>query len=208
MLHALWSTAIKGRRDSLVFNFYQGGVSLALAAGVLPLVDLAEIGSTVWRWLTLTAVAHALYFYWLTLGATVIYGLADKAAMASLAGQPWSSPVPRSVVYYTLLASSSALLFSPVVLAQRGLRMVWAGRRANAVPASVASLLGLVGYGLILKALETAPASYTVAVRQSSVLFVIVLGVLQLRETPGRARVLGAIATVLGVGLIAVFGGP
>ena len=59
----------------------------------------------------------------------------------------------------------------------------------------------------ILKALETAPASYTVAVRQSSVLFVIVLGVLQLREN-GRTRILGAAATVVGVGLIALWGGP
>ena len=38
--------------------------------------------------------------------------------------------------------------------------------------------------------------------------FVLVLGVFRLRETPGRVRVLGGAATVLGVGLIAVFGGP
>lgn len=281
LLHALWSTSIKGSRDPLVFNFYQGGVTLTLTALVLPLVDFGEIPGPVWRWLALTAVAHALYFYWLTrafehgdltlvypiarstpaflplvsvpvlgeqlspgglmgiavvvggmwlvqlgpglqaraflspaarfafltLAATVVYGLADKAAMAELAGVRWSSPVPRAVTWYTLLSFGSLLLFSPVVLARRGPAVVRAGARASLLPASVASLLGLVGYGLILRALETAPASYVVAVRQSSVLFVLVLGVLRLHETPGRSRVLGGVATVLGVGLIALFGG-
>ena len=193
LLHALWSMSIKGSRDPLVFNFYQGGVSLALALVVLPLVAFEEISPTVWRWLALTVVAHALYFYWLTRALergdlTLVY-------------------VPRAVVFYTLLASVSALLFSPLVLARRGFRAVRAGARVNALPASLASALGLLGYGLILKALETAPASYTVAVRQSSVLFVIVLGVLQLREN-GRTRILGAAATVVGVGLIALWGGP
>lgn len=282
LLHAVWSTSIKGSHDPLVFNFYQGGVTLALAASVLPLLDFGGIPAPVWRWLALTAVAHALYFYWLTrafehgdltlvypiarstpaflpiaavpllgeqlspgglvgifvvvagmwmvqvgpalqlqaflspaarfamltLAATVVYGLADKAAMAELARGTWSSPVPRALAWYTLLAFSSLLLFSPIVLAQRGWRVVREGARANLLPASTASGLSVLGYGLILKALETAPASYVVAVRQSSVLFVLVLGVVQLRETPGRTRVLGAAATVLGVGLIAALGGP
>ena len=43
------------------------------------------------------------------------------------------------------------------------------------------------------------------AVRQSSVLFAVVLGVLWLRERPGRERVVGALATVVGVALIARF---
>ena len=53
----------------------------------------------------------------------------------------------------------------------------------------------------------TAPASYVVAVRQTSVLFAVVLGVAVLRERPGRPRVVGAAATVLGVALIARWGG-
>jgi drug/metabolite transporter (DMT)-like permease len=45
-----------------------------------------------------------------------------------------------------------------------------------------------------------------VAVRQSSVLFALLLGVLQLRERPGRPRILGGLATVAGVALIALSG--
>jgi drug/metabolite transporter (DMT)-like permease len=58
----------------------------------------------------------------------------------------------------------------------------------------------------VLQALATAPASYVVAVRQASVLFALLLGVLRLRERPGRPRVLGALATVAGVALIALYG--
>lgn len=280
LLHAVWSTSIKGSRDPLVFNFYQGGVTLALSAVVLPLVDYGEITPVVWRWLALTVVAHALYFYWLTcafehgdltlvypiarstpaflpliavpllgesispgggigiavvvlgmwmvhvgpglrwsaftslaarfayltLAATVVYGVCDKAVMAELARGPWSSPVPRFLAYYTILSFASMLLFSPMVLARRGLGIVRQAARATLLPASLTSLLGVFGYGLILKALETAPASYVVAVRQTSVMFAIVLGVFQLRETPGRTRILGGVATVLGVLLIALFG--
>jgi uncharacterized membrane protein len=61
----------------------------------------------------------------------------------------------------------------------------------------------VLSYSLILRALETSPVSYVVAVRQSSVLFAVALSALWLRERPGRPRVLGAVATVLGVALIA-----
>ena len=79
--------------------------------------------------------------------------------------------------------------------------------RSELWTASLASAVACVGYGLILKALETAPASYVVAARQSSVIFAVVMSVVQLRERPGRSRVVGAAATVLGVFLIARFGG-
>jgi drug/metabolite transporter (DMT)-like permease len=62
------------------------------------------------------------------------------------------------------------------------------------------------GYALVLAAMQTAPVSYVVAGRQTSVLFALVMGVLWLGETPGRPRMWGAAATVLGVALIAFAG--
>jgi len=43
-------------------------------------------------------------------------------------------------------------------------------------------------------------------VRQSSVLFAVALSALWLRERPSRPRVLGAIATILGIAMIALYG--
>ncbi|MBW2230052.1 MAG: EamA family transporter [Deltaproteobacteria bacterium] len=59
---------------------------------------------------------------------------------------------------------------------------------------------------LILEALAHAEVRHGVALRQSSVLIVLVLGVIFLRERPGRMRVAGAIASVAGVASIAVRG--
>ena len=55
-------------------------------------------------------------------------------------------------------------------------------------------------------AFERAPASYVVAVRQSSVLFAAWIGIAFLGERPDRGRLAGAAATVAGVGLIGLGG--
>jgi drug/metabolite transporter (DMT)-like permease len=70
--------------------------------------------------------------------------------------------------------------------------------------ALTAALISLGGYGLILKALETAPTRYVVTARQKSVLFVLVFSALLLKERPGWLRISGGAIMVLGVALIAI----
>jgi drug/metabolite transporter (DMT)-like permease len=125
--------------------------------------------------------------------------------MALLEAAPWSGALPRSIVYFFLLSFSHGVFFAPLAL-RRIPRGTWRtlpaaewARAAGAVAISLAS------YGLILEAYRRAPASYVVAVRQVSVLFAVAVGAFWLRERPGRARVLGALATVAGVALIALF---
>lgn len=281
LLHAVWSTAIKGSRDPLTFNLLQGVFTVVVGSAVLALADLGSLPPAVWRWLALTSVAHGVYIYWLsralehgeltlvypiarstpaflpliavplfgesislggglgivivvagmwlvqagatldwrrfatpaaryallTLGATVVYSLSDKGAMVALHEHAADSALPVAIVYYFLLAIGHLFVFGPLVLAQRGTRAIADAARSELGAATLASLIGMLGYGAILKALETAPASYVVAVRQASVFFALVLGIVSLRERPGRARLLGAAATVLGVALIARFGG-
>jgi len=147
----------------------------------------------------------ARYAY-LTLAATVAYSLFDKGAMASLAAAPWSSPVPRAVFYSLALGPVTALVYAPLVLGRRGGRAVLAAARCEWGRAILAALVSFASYTLILKAFETSPASYVVAARQTSVLFALLLGVIWLGERPGRTRIIGAAATVLGVALIALAG--
>jgi drug/metabolite transporter (DMT)-like permease len=280
LLHAGWSASIKGSRDPLVFNLLQEVPVIVLAGATLPLLEWSEIPAPVWRWLALTSVAHAYYFYWmsrayehgdltlvypiarstpaflpllavpllgepvsaggalgiavvvagmwlvhlgpglgwqdfaspaaryayLTLAATVVYSLADKGAMVGLTQAPWSSPIPRAVACLVLISCGNALLFIPLALRRRSLRRVVSAARSDLGAATAARAASFLGYGLILKAFETAPASYVVAVRQTSVIFAILLGVSRLRERPGRPRVVGALLTAAGVALIALFG--
>jgi drug/metabolite transporter (DMT)-like permease len=152
--------------------------------------------------LTGLATRYAL----LTLLSTVAYSLLDKAAMTRLAASAWPSPVSRAVTYSVLLQVSHTIAFAPLFFRARDLVALRAAAREQIVRAAGAAVISFVGYALILRAFETAVASYVVAVRQSSVLFAVALGALWLRERPSRPRVLGAVATVIGVALIALFG--
>jgi drug/metabolite transporter (DMT)-like permease len=156
------------------------------------------------RWRAFAEPA-ARYAY-LTLAATVGYSLLDKRAMAELASHPWSSVVPRALFWNLVLWSASGCLFAALVARRRGLHPLLAAARADLAGPTRAALVSLLGYTLVLQALASTPASYVVAVRQASVLFALVLGVLRLRERPGRPRILGAVATVAGVALIALYG--
>jgi drug/metabolite transporter (DMT)-like permease len=175
-------------------------------------LGIAVVVSGVWlvqgvdRWTLRELRQPAARFAFLTLAATVGYSLIDKAAMASFAQAPWRSAVPISLVYYLLLSTAHGALFTALVLRRRGAAAV----RAAATPAvlraaTLSSAASLVGYTLILQALATASASYVVAVRQSSVIFALALGSFWLRERPGTERIAGAVATVVGVALIAAF---
>ena len=152
--------------------------------------------------LTGLATRYAL----LTLLATVAYSLIDKAAMTRLAAGAWPGPVSRAITYAVLLQVAHALAFAPLFFRSRDLAALRAAARDQLPRAVAAAVISFVGYALILRAFETALASYVVAVRQSSVLFAVALGALWLRERPSRPRILGATATVLGVALIALFG--
>jgi drug/metabolite transporter (DMT)-like permease len=176
-----------------------GALGIAIVVGGMWLVHLQPGGH---RSSSQTAVRFAA----LTLLATVAYSLIDKAAMARFAASPWPGPVPRAIVYSLLLQVAHALAFAPLFFRARSPADLRAAARTQLARASTAALISFVGYALILRAFETSLASYVVAVRQSSVLFAVALGALWLRERPGRPRVLGALATVLGVALIAVFG--
>ena len=144
---------------------------------------------------------RAIYAYF-TLAATVVYSLVDKRAMQLLSAGDWDGPAPRAVVFYFLLCTSSALVFVPFAVRRLrpGAFAAVAGSELGRVLGS--AVVSFASYALILEALRTAPVSYVAAVRQTSVLFAVALGVVWLRERPGWLRIVGALATVAGVALI------
>ncbi len=145
-----------------------------------------------------------LGFAYLTLATTVAYGLLDKAAMMHLDVATWTSPIPRPIFFFFMLYLASSVFYAPLALWRRGTSRIREIAVTEWRSVLVAFMISVGSYGFILEALRTAPASYVVAVRQSSVLFVLVLSVLRLGERPGRGRVLGAGITGAGVALIAV----
>jgi drug/metabolite transporter (DMT)-like permease len=154
------------------------------------------------RWRSLAQ--PGLGFAYLTLGSTVAYGLLDKSAMGLLEEARWTSVVPRPILYFFMLYLACAVVYVPLSLRRLDRQSVAVTVRTEWRGALLALMIGLASYGLILQALRTAPASYVVAVRQSSVFFVVVLSMLWLGERPGPLRVFGAVLTVAGVALISV----
>jgi drug/metabolite transporter (DMT)-like permease len=150
--------------------------------------------------------SKAARFALATLAAGVGYSLFDKAAMATLGAAPWSSAIPRALVYGLLLSLAGTFVFAPLACWRSGSGLAARLRAGDLARASFASVVSYLGYALILAALATAPVSYVVAARQTSVLFALLMGVFWLRERPSRPRIWGAVATVAGVALIALAG--
>lgn len=143
-------------------------------------------------------------YAYLTLGTTVGYSLIDKEGMRILGEAPWSSPLPRAVLYMTLMY----VLYLPwfAFLARRSVRLVEVVTvlRKRTLTVFGAATIAFLSYTLVLHAMQTAPVSYVTAARQSSVLFALLIAVVVLRERPSRVRILGGIANVAGVVLIAL----
>lgn len=144
-------------------------------------------------------------FAYLTLATTVAYSLLDKEAMAGLDVAEWSAPLPRPVVFLVLIQ----VIYLPILVLLSGsrrvglvaLRRTW--RRQGRMIA-LGAACGFTSYALVLEAMREAPVSYVVAVRQTSVVFALLLALLWLGERPSRLRVLGVLGTVLGVVLISL----
>jgi drug/metabolite transporter (DMT)-like permease len=118
------------------------------------------------------------------------YTLVDKH------GVEHASPI----VYLELSMIVPAAGLVALTLARRGRAAV---RSAVGAPAVTAGLFAFGAYGLVLAALERAPAASVAAVRETSVVIATVLAAPVLRERVGAARLAGAVLVVVGVALLA-----
>ncbi len=150
--------------------------------------------------------APELVYAWLTLGTTVAYSLTDKFAMAQLHASPWAGPLPRPFAWYALLTLAAVCVRLPLALRAVGAQALVESMRCDRGRVLLSVVAGFVGYGLILHVLQTAPASYVVAVRQLSVMFAAGIAMRFLGEAPSAMRIAGAALTVAGVATIAVAG--
>ena len=188
-------------------------VAIPLGESVTPLgaVGIAIVVAGVWLVyggeLSLRKLfAPELVYAWLTLGTTVAYSLTDKLAMAQLHAGAWRGPLPKPFAWYALLTLASVCVRVPLTLGAIGAAEIAHSARSDPGRVLLSVLAGFVGYGLILHVLQTAPASYVVAVRQLSVMFAALIAMRFLGEQPSRARLAGAALTVAGVATIAIAG--
>jgi uncharacterized membrane protein len=151
--------------------------------------------------------AHARRSIWayVLLLISTGFSITDKRLMTELSALPWHSPLPRAVVAYFLPTIGAFAVILPYALWSLGAPKLAQVLRVRAGWIAGAGLATFASYALTLEALRTAQVSYVVAVRQCSVLFAVALAVWALRERPSRGRVLGALGTVTGVVVIALY---
>lgn len=129
----------------------------------------------------------------LTLLAVAAYSIVDKQAVTHF------HPVAFAFIYPWF---SIALLSAYITSAKKkgALRREWRLNRRSILACGV---LGIFGYFLILVAFSLERISYVVGLRQISVVFSVLLGVILLKERHGRQRMMSAIMIFIGVFLIA-----
>ena len=135
----------------------------------------------------------ATRYAFLTLVAVAGYSLVDKHAVTRF------HPVAFAFVYPWF---SIALLSGYLALVRKGaaLRKEWQVNRRSVI---ICGVLGIFGYFLILTALSFERISYVVGLRQISIVFSVLLGVIVLKERHGRQRMISSIMIFIGVFLIA-----
>jgi uncharacterized membrane protein len=106
------------------------------------------------------------------------------------------------VAYLELSLAGSALLYAPLAWRLRGGDALRAELRRPRSAVMAAASFG--AYGLVLAALQLAPAAAVAAVRESSVVIAALLAKPLLDEAIGLRRVVGAVAVAGGVALLAL----
>ncbi len=156
-----------------------GAIALIVAAIVwISWSPRRSIDRTGVRWALLTGVAISVY--------TVI----DAAAVRSSGG---------ALSYSVSLAGISGLGLAWLALRNRDLAGLLAPVRQRPVAVTVAAALNIGAYALVLFAATRAPVALVSAVRETSVVFGALAGVLLLNEPFGRRRLAGAAAVAVGI---------
>lgn len=137
-----------------------------------------------------------------TLASVISYTLVDKKGMVELRDVAVISRWMHAPLYFLLECTIADILFGVYILTQPrpALRDVWRKEWRGVIVAAVGSI---ASYCLILYVMQTETVSYIVTLRQSSVLLVVLVGWLGLREPYGRMRVMAATAMLVGFYLVA-----
>lgn len=143
----------------------------------------------------------ALWAY-ATLASVIAYSLIDKQGMSEFHRHSTAAPLWRAVTYYLMENTCSQGFYGAFTLIRFPRQRIAQIGRTEWKRTLVVVGLSLVSYSLILYVLMTEKVSYVTAIRQSSVIFVVLLGGYALKETYTKRRLIAAMMMVLGIFLM------
>ena len=137
-----------------------------------------------------------------TLGTVITYSLIDKAGMADFYAHSTQEHPWQPVSYFLAESIITTILFGGYILRSSPLQEVADIGRREWKKVIATGLLCMLSYMLILYVYMTESVSYVVALRQSSVIFAVLLGGYLLKESQTKLRFAAAVVMVIGVLLI------
>ncbi len=138
-----------------------------------------------------------------TLGSVIAYSLVDKQGMSEFHRYSTDSPWWHAGTFYLTENIISQTLYGVVCIVRFPRQLITQIGRAEWKRSLAVAALALISYSLILYVLMTEKVSYVTAVRQCSVIFVVLLGGYALKETYTKRRFVAAVVMVTGIFLIA-----
>jgi uncharacterized membrane protein len=168
-----------------------GGIAL-IALG-LYIINLPRLGA--WTQ-PLRALAHGAPRWALLAGLCIsLYTFIDRTGIQLL----------DPLLYTYLVTWLTWLLFTPLTVRLVGWRGLREEIRSSRLSSVLAGVTTLAAYAMVLYAIRAGtPASYAGAVREVSVVFGVIVGVVFLRERGSAMRLVGALCVVVGISLIAL----
>lgn len=133
----------------------------------------------------------------LTAFFSALYSVIDKKGALAI----------HPVLFFYLFFALSGLFFGVYLLFLKQKRKnYWLQTKEDAFKITLASLMEFSSYILILYALRISKVAVVVAIRQISVVFGAMLGILILKEQYGRVRVIASLIIFIGIYLLVAFG--
>lgn len=137
-----------------------------------------------------------------TLTSVIGYSLIDKQGMSILHINTTKTLVIYAVNYYLMENLCSQLLYSAITFIRFPKHLILQIGKTEWKRALFVVVFSLISYSLILYVLMTEKVSYVTAIRQCSVIFVVLLGGYALKETYTKRRLFAAFIMVIGIFLI------
>jgi uncharacterized membrane protein len=120
-----------------------------------------------------------------------IYSIIDKMSL---------NHIPP-LFYITMMFVITPLILLPIVM-NRVNGHTWLVIKRHKIYSGAIGLVSFFTYYLVLLAMKTSPATYVVALRETSIVFGSILGMWVLKEESNRRKIIGIVAIMLGAYII------
>ena len=123
-----------------------------------------------------------------------VYSVYDKVAVEQI----------NPFVYMYLFSLGSGIIFTPYVIKNYSRRVILTEWRTGSKRIIASAMLSFLAYAMVLTALQFSRVSYIAPAREVSIVVGVLLGIIVLKESFGKGRLIGSCLIVVGLVLIAV----